>query len=259
MDAAADKKKPVAFNRWLPYWAVFQADVAQTLRSWVYRAWVGLVVLAAAGFLLYRVGLAHEAGLVQDASLLFSRLLQGVVLGSVAFVVVLSAGSISSERGTLADSVLSRGISRRQYYLGKWHARLAAVLGAYLVLSLLALAGSLLLLHTDVTPDGCLVALAVLAALLAFVVSAGVAVSAAANNTLLGVALLWAVLYGGGFALSWLPTPLPVTPDRVLARLPHILCGRYDLEALGGLVGWCAAASALLGLVGMACFARRDV
>ena len=104
MDAVVEKKKPVAINRWLPYWAVFQYDVGQTLRSWVYRVWVLAVVLAAAGFLLYRVGLTQEAGLVQHASQIFSTLLQGTVLGSVAFVVVLAGGSISSERGTLADN-----------------------------------------------------------------------------------------------------------------------------------------------------------
>ena len=37
---ATVEKKPVAINRWLPYWAVFQYDVGQTLRSWVYRVWV---------------------------------------------------------------------------------------------------------------------------------------------------------------------------------------------------------------------------
>ena len=47
MDATATPKK-LPFNRWLPYWAVFQADVHQTLRSWVYRSWVLLCVLACA-------------------------------------------------------------------------------------------------------------------------------------------------------------------------------------------------------------------
>ena len=56
MDAAA-APSPVKINRWLPYWAVFQADVRQTLRSWVYRFWVLLSVLATVGYLLYRFGI----------------------------------------------------------------------------------------------------------------------------------------------------------------------------------------------------------
>src|SRR5579885_2823831 len=146
MDAALEKK-PIRYNRWLPYWAVFQADVQQTLRSWVYRVWVLITVLAVAGYLLYRLGSYREAGIVQLASDYVSVLLRWSAAVSVTLIVVLTAGSISSERGTMADSVLSRGISRHQYFLGKWHARLTTVLCTYFVLSGAALLCSHFLLH----------------------------------------------------------------------------------------------------------------
>ena len=44
MDTPAPAQ-PGKIHRWLPYWAVFQADLRQTLRSWVYRVWVMLSVL----------------------------------------------------------------------------------------------------------------------------------------------------------------------------------------------------------------------
>src|SRR5262249_52311448 len=146
--------RPVKFNRWLPYWAVFQVDVQQTFRSWVYRIWVLVSVLAAVGYLMYRVGLAHEAGIIQPASGLISDLLRWTVLGSVGLVVVLTAGTISGERGTVADSVLSRGISRHQYFLGKWHSRLVTVLGTFLILACAVLVASLFLLHEDLSAGG---------------------------------------------------------------------------------------------------------
>src|SRR5262249_19513932 len=148
--------KPVRINRWLPYWAVFQADVRLTLRSWVYRTWVLLSVLAAVGYLLYRLGAYREAGIMQPASVLVSDLLRWTVVGSVTLIIVLTVGSIASERGTMADSVLSRGISRYQYFLGKWHARLATVLGSFFAMGLLWLVASLFLLHEDVKLDGAL-------------------------------------------------------------------------------------------------------
>src|SRR5437016_4236183 len=151
---SSERVKTTPVNRWLPYWAVLQADVRQTLRSWVYRFWVLISVLAAVGYLLYRVGVYREAGIIQPASTLISDLLRWTVLGSVTLIVVLTAGSISSERGTMADSVLSRGISRYQYFCGKWHARLVAVLGTFLVMGLTALAGSWLLLHDDLSLTG---------------------------------------------------------------------------------------------------------
>jgi ABC-2 type transport system permease protein len=257
MDAVAEKK-PVTFNRWLPYWAVFQADVRQTLRSWVYRFWVLLSVLATVGYLLYRFGIYHEVGIMQSASLHISQLLRWIVLGSAVIICVLTAGSISSERGTMADSVLSRGISRHQYFLGKWHARLTTVLGTFLTLGFLTLISALLLLHEDLSWDGSLVALATVAALLGAVITCGVTVSAIANSTVLGIAVRWAVLCGGGFLLSFLPASYP-SPDRTLQRLPHILQGHYDFNALAQFVGYSILASCVTALVGMTYFSRRDV
>jgi ABC-2 type transport system permease protein len=252
------RPKAVRINRWLPYWAVLQVDLRQTLRSWVYRTWVLVSVLAAVGYLLYRVGVYREAGIIQPASTLISDLLRWTVLGSVTLIVVLTAGSISTERGTMADSVLSRGISRYQYFLGKWHARLAAVLGTYLAMGLVALTGSFFFLHEDLDLMGSLMALVTVAALLAPVISCGVSASAICSSTLLGMAVLWIVLYGSGFAMSQLPASYP-TPDRALQSLPFILRGNYNLPALGRLVGWSALLSCAVALFGLAYFARRDV
>lgn len=255
---ATSPVKSTRINRWLPYAAVLQADVQQTLHSWVYRTWVLISLLAGVGYLLYRVGIYREAGMIQPASILISDLLRWTVLGSVALIVVLTAGSISSERGTLADSILSRGISRYQYFLGKWHARLLVVLGTFLMMGLIALAGSFLFLHEDLSLLGSLIALAAVAAMLATVITCGVTISAIFNSTVLGIAILWVIVYGTGFALSLLPATYPV-PDRILSSLPHIVRGYYDLQGLGRLIGYAAAASGVVALLGLVCFARRDV
>src|SRR5271163_3709252 len=116
MDAVAtSQNKPFKRVRFLPYWAVFQMDLHQTVRGWVYRAWLLLSLLAAVGYLIYRFGAYREAGMVQPASELTSDLLRWIVLGSVTLIIILTAGTISQERGTMADSVLCRGISRHQY------------------------------------------------------------------------------------------------------------------------------------------------
>jgi ABC-2 type transport system permease protein len=257
MDAVAPNK-PVAIKRWLPYWAVLQADVRQTLRSWVYLVWVFVSALVAAGYLMYRAGLAREAGIVQPASEMIERLLRWTVVGSITPIVALTVGSISAERGTLADSVLSRGISRYQYFLGKWHGQLLTVLGTFLLLGLGTLVGSLFLLHEDLSPAGSAVALLTVSALLAVVITCGVTAGAMCNSTLVGIVVLWVVLYGGGFALALVPSTFP-SPARALDRLLHVLRGYYDLRALGQLAGWCALACCLTALFGMAYFGRRDI
>jgi ABC-type transport system involved in multi-copper enzyme maturation permease subunit len=257
MDAPA-AEKPTKINRWLPYWAVFQEDIRQTLRSWVYRTWVLVSVLAAVGFLLYRVGVFREAGMVQFASHLTSDLLRWTLLGSVTLIIVMTASSISGDRGTLADSVLCRGISRYQYFFAKWHSRLVTILATFFGLGVGLLLSSYFLLQDDLSLIGCVVTLLTVAVLLATVITCGVTVSAITSSTVMGITVLWLAVYGIGFLLSLLPARFP-SPEQVLTRLPHMLRGAYDMQYLGQLGTWSLGVSVVAAVIGLAWFARRDV
>lgn len=250
---------PVKINRWLPYWAVLQSDIRGTLRSWVYRTWIILSLLTAGGYMLYRLGGEQIAGLIQPASALISDLLRWIVVGSVTLIIALTVGSITSERGTMADSVLSRGISRYQYYLGKWHARMVTILLSFLGMAVLWLIASYFLLDEDMALRGIIWSLATVCALLAAIISCGVAISAMSNSTVLGIALLWLTLYGISFLMSLIPTRIP-SPERFLEKLPFILQGKYtDLDSLLRLITGAVVISAIMTIAGMAYFARRDV
>ncbi len=248
----------VSFIRWLPYWAVLQADVQQTLRGWVYRIWVIVSILAATGYLLYRYGLTNEVGIVQPASKLVADILRWTLLGSVTLIVVLCAGSISGERGTMADSVLSRGISRHQYFLGKWHARLFSVLISFWIMAASTYLAGIFLLQEDITMEGCLVAVGTASAFLFAIISLGVTASAICNSTILGITILWVILYGGGFVLSLLPSNYP-SPIRLLTNLPMVLKGYYDPQTMWRLVGWSFGVSFASVTIGLFHFARRDI
>jgi hypothetical protein len=214
--------------------------------------------LASFGYLLYRLGVHREAGLIQQATIVMSDLLRWVVMGSAAVIAALTVGSISAERGTLADSVLSRGISRYQYFMAKWHARLVGVVGTFLGMGLLMLIASHFLLHENLSFAGSAVCLAMVAALFMLVASAGVTLSALCTNSRVAMTVLWLVLYGGGALLELLPKTYP-TPDRILQRLPEILRGNYDPSLVGDVLSFCAIASCVVALVGLVGFSRRDV
>ncbi len=249
----------IKINRFLPYWAVFGSDVRQTLSSWIYRIWVLLALGSAVGYLLYRFGAKQMGGFISNAPEILGDLLTWVVWGSVTLIIVLTAGTISGERGTVADSVLSRGISRYQYFLGKWHARLAVILGTYLFLAVTAVLGASLLLHSDsLTTDGAVVAVLVVGALLVLVITCGVSVSALSTSTVVSITLVWLLLYGVGFLMSLLPAHYPA-PDRALQNLPQVLRGYYDLHMISRLVSGALSLSLLIALAGMIGFARRDV
>jgi ABC-2 type transport system permease protein len=261
MDAITTAAAPprLRINRLLPYWAVLQADFKATFHSWIYRVWVLLSVGVAVGYLLYRFGAKQVSGMIQSAPDTIGDLLHWVIYGSITLVIALTAGAICSERGTMADSVLSRGISRYQYFLGKWHARLSLVLITFFVQGILALVCAYYMLHSEaMTIHGSLVAMLVVAALLVFVVTFGVSVSAVSSNTLVSIAVVWMTIYGGGFIVSQLPGALP-SPERAMQTLPNVLKGWYDWTVLSRLMLTSLGMSAGAALVGMFCFSRRDV
>ena len=176
----------------------------------------------------------------------------------MTLVVVLTTGCISSERGTLADSVLSRGISRYQYFLGKWHARLVTVIGTFLLLGSITIIGCIFFLHEDLSLKGCLIALAAICALLFTVVTCCVTVSAIINSTVLGIITVWVLLYGVTLGLSYFPS-VHLSPEVTMQALPHMVKGEYDIQALGRLFIWTLGISLGISSFGMLWFARRDI
>jgi hypothetical protein len=250
------------FNKFLPYWAVFQTDLRQTARSWVYRLWVIMTVFAAGAFLLYRVGLHQEAGMVQSAAVQCGDLFRLMVVGGLALVVVLAVSAVGGERGTLADSVLSRGISRYQYFLAKWHARLVVVVTTFAVLAAgILIAGYFLFksdAESDLTLTGGLAAVLAVAAALCVIVTWGVVIGSLTNGPVLGITVFWLVLYGVGFLLTLMPEPWP-SPDRELARLKFVLRGQFNELVLANLVIASAVLSAAAGALGVMGFSKSDV
>ncbi len=259
MDATTTAAPPAPrFNPLLPYFAVFRTDLRLTVQSWVFRLWVLVSVVAAVGYGLYKFGIHREVGLVQSASEHTGVLLRSVGLVTLAFVSLLALSGVSGERGSVADSVLSRGISRHQYFLAKWHARTLVLLGAFAVLAAVVLTAYHFLLEPDVTLGGGVAATLVALAVLAAVIAWGVTVGALANGTVIGITLFWLALFGAIFLLSFLPDPFP-SPVRAVTQMRSVLRGNYDpteVAKLAGLFLTVALAGAAVGLVG---YSRKDV
>lgn len=246
------------YQRWLPYWAVLQTDLRQTVRSWAWRLWVIVVSAAAVGFLMYHFGVHRQAGINQDASEHSSDLMRGIVLGSLALIVVLTVSAISSERGTLADSVLSRGISRYQYFLAKWHSRSIIILATFAALAALALTCNHFLLSENMSFTGGLMAIVTICAVLWAIISVGVTIGAMTGSTVLGITMFWIVLYGCGFLMSLLPSHYP-SPGQMFSRLPNVLQGKYSTDAVAEFIIISTAVSLVSGTAGLLTFARKDV
>lgn len=257
MDSPTSTSK-IRFNRVLPYWAVLQTDLRQTMQSWVYRLWVLLTVLAAGGTVLYKVGVHREAGIVQAASERSGDLLRGLVAVSLGLIALLAVSGVAAERATVADAVLCRGISRHQYFLAKWHARLAVILFTFAGLAGAVLLAHHFLLDPDLTFHGGLAAIGLVCAVLVAVTSWGVTIGALSQGTVTGITVFWVLLYGGLFAFSVLPEPYP-TPDKILNRMTQVLRGEYNPTILWQTAVAGIGLGVLAAIVGLISFGRKDV
>lgn len=249
---------PLRYYRFLPYLAVLQTDLRQTPKNWVWRTWVFASVIASLLYLTHRFAVYREARIVQTVDSVIANLLHWTALGTITLVVAFTSGAIATERGSLADSILCRGISRYQYFLAKLHSRLLSVIGTYLLLTVAVLCVAAFEFPGLVTVTGCMAALGAIAAILAAIVCLGVTTSALCGSTVLTVSLLWVALYSAGFFLTFLPDGY-ITPDRLIEQLPKILRGIFDRTELWRLTIVSLAAAAAATTLGLVRFARSDV
>ena len=185
--------------------AILRYDVAQLARSWLVRLWVVLLVAVAA----FLVVLSSTEEAEQASEILAFYVL--VVLAPVSGVAValIAAQTVSGERAVIADSILSRSVTRTEYLSAKIVARLGTAVGVYIAVMV---PFSYLVIRygtSDVTAGGLVAGLLMVGGLLAFVAALGVTLSTLLNNALLvALVLMLLVLFSGALTqflgLEWM-------------------------------------------------------
>jgi hypothetical protein len=243
-------------------------DLKQTVKGWLYRLSLLIVLIISVGVLLNRAAMHREAGVVQYASVHVGDFLHYTVIFGAALSALFTASAIAGERGNLIDNTLCRGVGRWHFYVGKWAARMIAVLGGFLLVGLIYMVASVFILKSDLDFDHCCVALLVVGSILWLMVSATMAVSATVNNTMLCLGLVLFILYGL-MALLWLVPMGNFTLIKFLNTLP-MLIRPTDLNPQPGtyiipmmpfvkMAGYIALAGCVCSGLGMFHFMRKDV
>ena len=261
-------------DRTLPFVATLQEDLRQTLRHWAFAAWAVLATLVTVIWLLApgRLGssdsppaTANPAGAtvsaapgdLPTASRFTTKLLEFHLLFLATFIVALGAGSIAAEADIAADAILCRGISRRQYYLGKCLARMLAVTGLFLLLTAPAIALATFRFDNDLTWRGISDSLRGGATMSAAIAALGVSASIWFRNPLVAVASAWMALYGCGIVVSALDVST-ISPVGYVARLPDLLRGADALPPhhLATALGIAALGATIASVT---CYSVKDV
>lgn len=235
----------------MPYLALLEADLTSMVRSWVVRIWLVLTALQALVMTVNAVteGLAAEtfAGLLATFPLIWST-----------FAIVVSAGAISSEAGVVADSVLSKAVTRYEYVLAKMTSRLITVLGVYLLVILPSAYVILRNAQDELTGAGVAWALVIVGMTLVLLTSLGVTFSTIFNRTLVAVVAAWFLWYVAG-AIFGLVGVEYLSPLLIIDSLPGMVQGDYAVSDQWRILSSFGLLAAMLVLVAVWYFGRKDL
>ncbi len=188
--------------RMMPYLAILRHDLRTLRGSRLVRLWLGATAL------LTLLLTASNWANFQDGTLIASLLFPYLVFPWFLVVVVLGVTPVSgAQTETLADGILSRPVSRLEYLLATWSARVVLVLGVYLAVTvpaiiLIMLAKRPLVVPDTVTVYGIISSLAVVGLVLTFLVSLGFLTGTLLRKPLLAVVVLIFIWYPIGLILS---------------------------------------------------------
>lgn len=266
-------------NRWLPYFAIFDMDLRQTLRSGIFRGCVLLLIAFCAGYLIHFIGMFYKGQLdltrqssdyfrldsnSNVAAIPIIQFLNYSLIFGIAIVSMLSANAISGEKGNMADVTLCRGVGRYQYFLGKIHSRFTTIMGAYFILGLLMMLISIYTLPGKFTYAGTFTALILVGSILTFVLVGCISVGSLTSNTLVTLGIVLSVMYLLLAAL-WLFPVSGYSLSAFMGSITSLIVG-YNGEkvatnniAMLRLAGWILLYTGGLAAISMYFFGRKDV
>lgn len=236
------------------YFTLVRRDLEQLISSWLLRGWVVLLA-APAAFLV--VVAAREDELASETLAAYVA----AVLAPLSWIVisVLAGTAVSGEASTIADSVLSKSVTRSEYIWAKITSRLVVFMTIYFsVVIPFAYLIDRYATSNDTTISGVMSGVVLVGVLFVFLTSFGIALSTVFRNSqfavvaaLLTVAVSGAVLQFLG--LKWMST------TAVIGGLPETFRGDTPFpDQLRVLVVFAALSLAAI-VSGVWVFERRDL
>ena len=181
------------------YITVLRYDLWQLAHSWLLRIWVLLLIIPAS--FLVAVA-ANEEELASET--LAAYIAAVLVPLSLLAVAILSSSAISGEAPIVADSILSKSVTRTEYMSAKITARMSVTLTVYAIGTVPFAYLIARYAVQDTTTSGIIVGLLMVASLFAFLAALGIAFSTILRNIQISVLSLLVVVLVSGAVLQFL-------------------------------------------------------
>lgn len=200
--------------------AVLRADLTSLSKSLLVRIW--LLVLLVSFIMMPVAMLASNRANPMPASTALAAYLSMFLTIWSTVIIVLSAGSVSSEADIVADGILSRACTRTQYIFAKIFARVFLIGGVYLIGSLTAAYAVWRYGLNDVTWTTMLTGIGIVGMALLMLISIGVTFSVIFNNTIISIIGLLVLWYVAGTIFAFAGADY-MSPTGLTRNLPQIL------------------------------------
>ncbi len=179
--------------------AILRYDLTQLTRSWVARVWIPLLV----GPALFLVAVAASQN--ELASETMGAYIAAVLAPlSALAVAVLSSSAINGESGIIADSIMSRSVTRTEYISAKIVARVGFTVAVYFVVIIPFAYLVVRYAASDTSFGGVLAGILMVGALLTFLAAFGLSMSTVMTNVLMAVLAVLLVVVLSGVVLQFL-------------------------------------------------------
>jgi ABC-type transport system involved in multi-copper enzyme maturation permease subunit len=238
----------------MPFLAILRYDLKTLVGSWMVRLWLGGTALLTLLLLLL------NWGSLQSSLLIATLLIPYLIFPWFLVVMILGIEPVAGNRvEVLADGILSRPITRYEYLLAVWAARVALVLGGFL----LVMVPAAILVATarrgapedHVTLYGVMASLGVAGLVLTFQVSLAFLTGTVFRRPLLAIVVLLAYWYPVDTILNTLSLE-SFSPVALSRALPFLLHQPWRPEAsskegIADLASFLHSVEALAGAVGV--------
>ena len=171
-----------------PFWAIVRADLKGLFRSRITYGWF----LAAVFIQVIRT--LGSRGTVTVSAVVPSGLGDFVYIWALV-IIGLSASSVSSEAGELADSVMSKSVTRLDYIFAKFASRVTYTLVTFSLVTALLVGLGVKLEVGDYDPLGLVTAVLLVALALVMLTTLGVGLSVAMSNSVVAIVSLLVLWY----------------------------------------------------------------
>jgi hypothetical protein len=203
----------------MPYLTIVQADLSSLFKSRLTYGWL------IAGVFLEVITVLTTSVIIPTSAMITQGLSFFIYIWSMLMIAV-TASTVSSESGELADSIMSKSVKRHDYILAKYSSRILYVLTIYSAITAVLVVGAVRLAEEDYEIYGLIASILLVALALVMLTALGVTLSTFISNSVISIISLLILWYAMTFFFPTLDLEL-LSPGNMLIVLPDIIQGTW--------------------------------